>query len=240
MLAMDTSLSMAALDFKPGNRLDAAKETARRFVLGRAQDRMGLVVFGGATQLACPLTADSEALLSQLEGLEPGMTKTDGTALGDGIVSAVNHLKASDAKSRIAILLTDGRHNAGTIDPLTAARAALSFGIRVYTIGAAKKGTSLLPVDDPLRGRVLVPLEEDLDEELLSEIARITGGSYFRATNLRELREIYDTIDKLEKSQVRLPDIVSREELYPFPVLAAALLLLLEAALANTLLLRWP
>lgn len=240
MLAVDTSLSMSAIDFKPFNRLDAAKDTARRFILGRAQDRIGIVAFGGATELACPLTADYDAVIGQLSEFSPGMTRVEGTAIGDGIASAVNHLKSSPAKSRIVILLTDGRSNTGQIDPVTAAKAARSLGIRIYTIGTAKRGAALMPVEDPIRGRVLVPIEEDLDEDLLGEVANLTEGRYFRATNLRELREIYDAIDKLEKSSVKLPDIVSHDDIYRGPVLAAALLLLLEAALSNTWLLRWP
>ena len=240
VMAVDTSLSMSAIDFNPLNRLDAAIDTARRFIAGRVQDRIGMIVFGGAPQLAAPLTLDTDALSAELGSLTPGMTHVDGTAIGDGIVSAVNHLKDSPAKSRIIILLTDGRSNTGLIDPVTAAKTAASLGVKIYTIGCAKRGRAMMPVDDPLRGRVLVTIEDDLDEDLLTEIARMTDGRYFRATNLQELRQIYATIDKLEKSKVKLPDVVSRNDLYRYPVLAAALLLLLEALWANTWLLRWP
>ncbi|MBI3551418.1 MAG: VWA domain-containing protein [Elusimicrobia bacterium] len=240
ILAMDTSLSMSAIDFDPLNRLDAAKDTARRFIEGRVQDRIGLIVFGGAPLLAAPLTADYDALYQTLDGLTPGMTRTDGTAIGDGIVSAVNHLKDSDARSKIVILLTDGRSNTGLIDPVTAAKTAASLGIKVYTIGCGKRGQSVMPVDDPVQGRVMVAVEEDLDEDLLSQISELTEGRYFRATSLKELREIYATIDKLEKSSVKLPDLVSRDDRYQFPVLLAAVLLLLDFALSNTWLLRWP
>jgi Ca-activated chloride channel family protein len=240
MLAMDTSTSMSALDFAPLSRIDAAKDTARRFVEGRAQDRIGVIVFGGAPQLASPLTADYDAVYQVLDGLTPGMTQTDGTAIGDGIISAVNHLKDSDAKSKIIIMLTDGRSNTGLIDPITAAKTAASLGIKVYTIGCGKRGQSVMPVDDPVQGRVMVTIDDDLDEDLLDQIARMTDARYFRATSLKELREIYATIDKLEKSQVKLPDVVSRDDRYRFPVAAAALLLLLEAVLSNTWLLRWP
>lgn len=239
MLAMDTSLSMSATDFSP-NRLEAAKDTARRFIEGRAEDRIGIVVFGGAPQLSSPLTLDYDALQGVLQTLVPGMTQTDGTAIGDGLVSALNHLKGSEAKSKIIILMTDGRSNTGVIDPVTAAKTAAAMGVKVYTIGTAQRGEALMPFDDPQRGRVMVRIDDDLDEELLTQIAQLTDGRYFRATNLKELQEIYATIDKLEKSRVKLPDVVSRDDIYRPFVLLAALLLLAEEALSATWLLRWP
>ncbi|MBI4375606.1 MAG: VWA domain-containing protein [Elusimicrobia bacterium] len=240
MLAVDTSLSMGALDFDPANRLDAAKDNALRFIRQRVHDRIGLVVFGGATQLGCPLTLDYDALSRQVDGLSPGMTRADGTAIGDGLVSALNRLKDSAAKSKVVILLTDGRSNTGLIDPITAAKTAKSLGVKVYAVGTASRGQAVLPIDDPARGRVLVRIDDDLDEDLLSEIARITDGRFFRATNRKELRRIYDEIDALEKSEVKLPDLLSRRDVYHWPALSAALLLLLQAALSNTRLLRWP
>lgn len=240
LLLIDTSESMNAIDFKPSNRLDAAKDTALRFVSGRVHDRIGLVIFGGAALLASPLTLDYDALATRLSELKAGMTHAPGTAIGDGIVTGVNHLRHSTAKSRIMILLTDGRSNADLIDPITAAKTAKTFGIRIYTIGTAKKGTSLIPIDDPVRGRVMARLDEDLDEETLERVASISGGKYYRATNLGELRSIYAAIDKLEKSEVELPRIISRNDIYRYPVGAAVLLLLLQMTLVNTLLLRWP
>lgn len=239
MLAVDTSLSMSAIDFKP-NRLEAAKETARRFVLGRAHDRIGLVTFGGASQLVCPLTLDYPSLLEQMDALDPGMTKADGTAIGDGIASAARHLQAGDAKSKVLILLTDGRSNTGVVDPLTAARAAKAFGVKIYTIGTAGRGSSLMPVNDPVNGKMLVRIDDDLDEDLLAEVARLGDGRYFRATSLKELREVYDTIDQLEKSKIKLPELVSRDDLYRVPVTLALVLLAAESALSATWLLRWP
>jgi Ca-activated chloride channel family protein len=239
MMALDTSLSMNALDFEPFNRLDAAKDTAARFVRGRTEDRIGLVVFGGASLLACPLTLDFDALIGRIEGLSAGMTGADGTALGEGIVSAVGHLKAGLAKTKILILLTDGRGNVG-LDALTAAKTAAAMGVKIYAIGTAKRGESVMPVDDPNLGRVMVPVSEDLDEDTLLEIARVTNGKYWRATNLKELRAVYAEIDRLEKSRLKLPETISRADLYYAPVLAAALLLLAELALAEGLLLRWP
>lgn len=240
MLVLDTSISMRAVDFDPLDRIGAAKDTARRFILGRREDRIGLVVFGGAAILACPMTLDYGALVSRVEEMAAGMTQSEGTAIGDGIVSAVNRLKSSSAKSKVLIVLTDGRSNAGIIDPLTAAKTASAFGIRIYTIGTAKRGQSVIPVDDPHQGRVMVPLNDDLDEETLAEVARLGGGKFWRATSLSELRDVYDEIDLLEKSEVKLPDSVSFNDLYALPVWAAAAILLLEAALSATWLLRWP
>ena len=239
MIALDTSLSMNALDFQPLSRVEAAKDTAARFVRGRVEDHIGMVVFGGGPMLACPLTLDYDALIGRIESLNAGMTGVDGTALGEGIISTLNHLKAGTAKTKIIILLTDGRGNVG-LDAVTAAKTAAALGVKIYAIGTAKRGESLMPVDDPNLGRVMVRVEEDLDEEGLLEVARLTNGKYWRATSLSELRSIYAEIDKLEKTKVKLPEIVSRADLYALPVLGAALLLLLEAVLSQGLLLRWP
>ncbi|HAM35632.1 MAG TPA: aerotolerance regulator BatA [Elusimicrobia bacterium] len=239
MMALDTSLSMNAVDFQPSNRLEAAKDTAIRFVQGRIEDRIGLVVFGGAPMLACPLTLDYDALTQRIQGLGAGMTGVDGTALGEGIISGINHLKAGSATTRILILLTDGRGNVG-LDAITAAKTAAALGVKIYAIGTAKRGESVMPVDDPNYGRVMVRVDEDLDEDTLLEIARLTNGKYWRATNLSELRAVYAEIDRLEKSAVKRPEIVSRADLYHAPALAAALLLLFEIGLAQGLLLRWP
>ncbi len=240
MLVLDTSTSMNALDFEPGNRLQAAKDAARRFILGRVQDRIGLSFFGGASVLACPLTIDYDALTERLGEMAAGMTGAEGTAIGDGIVSGVNHLKGSSAKSKVMILLTDGRSNTGLIDPLTAAKTARALGIKIYAIGTAKKGESLMPVDDPRHGRVMVRIADDLDEETLAEVARITDGRFYRAESLQQLKEIYAAIDSLEKSEVKLQSSVSFDDLYRWPLGAAALLLFLELSLSNTLFLRWP
>ncbi len=239
MLAVDVSPSMAATDVEP-SRIEAAKQTARRFILGRTEDRIGLVVFGGASQLACPLTADYDALLGQLDALRPGMTMVDGTAIGDGIVSALNHLKEGTAKTKIIILLTDGRSNTGLIDPVTAAKTAASMGVKLYTIGTGGHGPARISYVDPVHGPISGMVDDDLDEELLSQIATMTDARYFRAASLSELRDVYATIDTLEKSKVDLPPVVSRDDLYRPFVLAAALLLLAETLLSHTLWLRWP
>lgn len=239
MLSIDSSLSMKAVDFKP-TRVDAAKATARRFVLGRAQDRIGLTTFGGAPLLLCPPTLDYDALLGRLDELDAGMTRADGTALGDGLASAVARLKDSSAKSKVIILLSDGRANTGVVDPLTAAKAAASYGIKVYAIGVASKGESSMTIDDPRYGRVTVPVTDDLDEELLAEIARLTDGKAYRAQDGGELKNIFAAIDKMEKSKVALPKIAAIGDLHSWPLAAALLLLLLESALSAGPLLRWP
>ena len=239
MLSIDSSLSMKAVDFKP-TRVDAAKATARRFVLGRAQDRIGLTTFGGAPLLLCPLTLDYDALLGRLDELDAGMTRADGTALGDGLASAVARRKDSNAKSKVIILLSDGRANTGVVDPLTAAKAAASYGIKVYAIGVASKGESSMTIDDPRYGRVTVPVTDDLDEELLAEIARLTDGKAYRAQDGGELKNIFAAIDRMEKSKVALPKIAAVGDLNQWPLAAALLLLLLESALSAGPLLRWP
>jgi Ca-activated chloride channel family protein len=239
MLSIDSSLSMKAVDFSP-TRLEAAKATAKRFVEGRAQDRIGLTTFGGAPLLLCPPTLDYDALLGRLDELDAGMTRADGTALGDGLASAVSRLKDSSAKSKVVILLTDGRSNTGIVDPLTAAKAAASFGIKVYAIGVAGKGDSSMTVDDPRYGQVTVPVTDDLDEELLSQIADLTGGKAYRAQGGGELKNIFGAIDRLEKSKVALPKIAAVGDLHAWPLAGALLLLLLESALSAGPLLRWP
>lgn len=239
MLALDSSISMNAMDLKP-TRLRVAQETAARFVRGRAEDRIGLVTFGGAPLLAAPLTVDYDALTERIGSLEAGMTKAEGTAVGDGLVSALRRLRESAAKSKVIILLTDGRSNTGAVDPLTAAKAAAGMGVKVYAIGTARRGESEMLVEDPRLGRVSVPVGDDLDEETLAEVARLTGGRYWRAESAAALRSVYDEIDRLEKSAVRLPPLVVRDELYRAPALLAVLLLLAESALSATWLLRWP
>lgn len=239
MLSIDSSLSMKAVDFKP-TRIDVAKATAKRFVQGRAQDRIGLTTFGGAPLLLCPPTFDYDALLGRLDELDAGMTRADGTAIGDGLASAVSRLKDTSAKSKVIILLTDGRSNTGVVDPLTAAKAAAAYGIKVYPIGVAGKGDSAMTIDDPRYGRVTVPVTDDLDEELLSEIARLTTGKAYRAKDGGELKNIFAEIDRLEKSKVALPKIAAVGDLHTWPLIAALLLLLLESALTAGPLLRWP
>jgi Ca-activated chloride channel family protein len=238
MLVLDVSRSMLAVDIDP-NRIEAAKRTARKFVESRAQDRLGLVVFGGGPLLACPLTLDAEALVERLASVEAGMAGPEGTALGEGIASAVNHLRHGKAKSRVMILLTDGRGNIG-VDAVTAAKTAAAEGIKIYAIGVAKKGESLMPVQHPQLGTVMARIEDDLDEELLAEVASITGGRFWRAASLKDLREVFAEIDRLEKSDVKLLSSAAREDAFRPLLLLALFFLAAETALAQSVLLRWP
>lgn len=224
-VSLDVSGSMATLDFQPDNRLAAAKLEAKRFIEARSDDRIGLVIFAGQSFTQCPLTTDHKAILTLLEQIQLG-TLEDGTAIGLGLASAVNRLKDSEAKSKIAVLLTDGVNNAGEIDPLTAAQLAKQFGVRVYTIGVGKDGTSFLPVQDPMFGTRLLKVETQIDEKMLDTIARMTGGRYFRAQDARGLREIFREIDKLEKTEIEVERSIHYEERY-FWFLWPALFLLL-------------
>jgi Ca-activated chloride channel family protein len=224
MVVLDTSGSMRAIDFKPLDRMGAAKRAVKNFISKRQYDRIGLVVFAGVSLLQCPLTLDYAALLDFLDQVDVGMTTTENTAIGTAIATACNHLKRSTAKSRILVLVTDGRSNAGEIDPLTAAKAAQSLGIKIYTIGVAIRGQSFIPVDTVF-GKQLAPIAEDLDEPTLQEIAQTTEGRYFRATSPRELEQIYGEIDRLEKSEVKGPAPVEYKDRY-FPWLMAAMILL--------------
>ncbi|HVE12618.1 MAG TPA: VWA domain-containing protein [Elusimicrobiota bacterium] len=240
LLVLDTSTSMRALDFAPLDRITAAKNAAREFISKRVSDRIGILVFGGDPVLTCPLTLDYEALYGFLDDVSAGMTNSEGTAIGDAIAAAVGHLKDSSAKSKIVILLTDGRNNAGLIDPVTAARTAKSMGIKVYAIGTAKKGEALYPVDHPVLGRTLVKLQDDLDDDALTQIAAEADGRYYRATSSKELSQIYSEIDRLEKSAVKLPELFTYHDLHAWLVLPAVLLLAAELLLSRTALLRVP
>ncbi|MBK7091602.1 MAG: VWA domain-containing protein [bacterium] len=239
MLALDVSGSMKAEDFKPQNRLVAAKEVIKEFVQGRQSDRIGLVVFSRQSFTQCPLTMDYSVLLNFLEQVDFGMIE-DGTAIGMGLANAVNRLRSSDAKSRIIILLTDGINNAGEIDPLTAAQIAKTLGIRVYTIGAGKLGKALYPVDDPMFGRRYVQLENEIDEELMTQVSELTGGRYFRAKSENMLRDIYQQISELEKTKFKIKEYLQFDQFFPYFLIAAAIALLLELVLRETIFRRLP
>ena len=204
MIAIDTSGSMRALDFDPKDRMTVAKQATKTFILHRQFDRIGLVAFAGVAVLQCPLTLDYAALLELLEQIDVGITTTENTAIGTAIATASNHLKRSTAKSKVIILVTDGRNNSGEIDPLTAAKAAASLGIKIYTIGVGIRGQSKIPVDT-VWGRQVVPINEDIDEPALEEIAQETGGRYYRAASTKEFDEIFGEIDKLEKTEIKGP-----------------------------------
>jgi Ca-activated chloride channel family protein len=237
MLAMDVSTSMLAEDLKP-NRLEAAKEVAAEFINGRPNDNIGITLFSGESFTQCPLTIDHAVLLNLLKNVRCGMIQ-DGTAIGVGIANAVAHLKDSKAKSKVVILLTDGVNNMGDISPMTAAEIAKKFGIRIYTIGVGANGTAPVPV--PVGNTVQyanVPVE--LDEKMLTNIASTTDGNYFRATSTSKLKEVYEQIDKLERTKLNVKEYSKRTEEYRDFALLALLCLLLEVLLRNTILKKIP
>jgi Ca-activated chloride channel family protein len=232
-IALDISGSMLAEDFRP-NRLEASKQVAMDFISERPYDRIGLVIYAGESFTQCPLTTDHDVLLNLFDDIQNGMIE-DGTAIGMGLATSVSRLKDSEAISKVAILLTDGSNNSGSIPPITAAEIAREFGIRVYTVGVGSNGTARTPYQDQF-GRIQyqnVPVR--IDEKTLKEIAQITEGKYFRATNKNSLEEIYKEIDKLEKSKIEVTEYKKKSEKYfPFALLAG-LLLLLEFLLKNIL-----
>jgi Ca-activated chloride channel family protein len=240
MLALDVSTSMLAEDFQPKNRIAAAKEVASEFIRGRNNDRMGLVVFAGESFTQCPLTLDYGVLTDLLDKVQVAPKQWDGTAIGNGIATCVARLKDSKAKSKVIILLTDGRNNSGEIDPLTAAQVAQTFDIRVYTIGAGTRGSAMYPVDDPIFGRRYVSMPVEIDENLLKRIANQTGGHYFRATDTEKLRQIYQEINEMEKTKIQVKEFTKYRELFVNYAGAGLLLLVLEVLLLNTWLRKLP
>jgi len=234
IIALDISSSMLARDFSP-DRLEAAKNVAMEFISGREHDRMGLVVFAGEAFTQCPLTTDRAVLLNLFKDIKSGLIE-DGTAIGNGLATSVSRLKDSEAVSRVVILLTDGENNRGEVAPLTAAEIAKTFGIRVYTVGVGSIGTAPYPVQTPF-GIELRDMEVKIDEGLLTEIATITGGQYFRATSNKKLEEIYKEIDALEKSKIDVQQFNRKsEEFMPFAILGA--LFLIAAILLRTTVFR--
>ncbi len=242
MLCLDTSGSMRALDFstdgKRDTRMAAVKSVVSEFVHGREHDRIGMVVFGEEAFTQCPLTLDYGVLLSLLDSLEIGMAG-DATAIGTALGICVKRFKDIESASRVVVLLTDGVNNTGTVTPLTAARLAQRFGIKVYTIGVGSEGKAPFQVDS-LFGKQYVYLDADLDEDTLRDIARMTGGQYFRATDTEALREIYRQIDAMEKTEVDVKEYTEYNELFLWFLLPALFLLLLEIVLANTRFMKIP
>ncbi|WP_434968567.1 vWA domain-containing protein [Rosettibacter firmus] len=236
-MVLDISGSMLAEDFKP-NRLEAAKKVIDDFIKGRTSDKIGLVIFAGESFTQCPLTIDYSVLRNLLSEIHSGMIE-DGTAIGNAIANGVNRLKDSQAKSKVMILLTDGVNNAGEIDPITAAQIAQKYGIRIYTVGVGTIGDAPYPFQTPFGIRYqMVPVE--IDENLLRQISNITGGKYFRATNNRKLIEIYEEIDKLEKTRVEVTSYRHAKELYFGWALAGLLLLFAEFGLSKFYLKKLP
>ena len=236
VLAMDVSTSMLARDFTP-DRISAAKDIAIEFIAQRPSDRMGIVVFAGESYTQCPLTTDRATLINLMKEISTDLIE-DGTAIGNGLATAVARIKDSDAKSRVVILLTDGVNNCGEISPETAAEIAKTYGIRVYTIGVGTNGEAPYPVMTPW-GVQMQNVKVELDEKLLSNIASMTGGKYFRATDNTKLAEIYSDINKMEKARTTIDSFPVYKELFGAYALAALICLLLEA-LVKLLMRRLP
>ena len=243
VLAIDSSGSMAAEDFvmkgKRYNRLDIVKKVVEEFIEERKNDRLGLVTFAGLAYTVSPLTTDHSWLLTNLDRVKLGLIQ-DGTAVGSAIVSSVARLKNSDAKSRVIILLTDGVNNAGKMGPIEASRVAEAFGIKIYTIGAGTKGYVPFPARDFFGRKVYQNRLIEIDEGMLQEVAEITGGRYFRATDTESLRDIYKEIDALEKIKIEELGYKEYKELFSYFLIAALLILCLEKVLINTIFLRVP
>ena len=242
MLAIDVSTSMLAEDLKP-NRLEAAKMVAAEFISGRPDDNIGLTIFAGESFTQCPMTTDHTSLLNLLQNVRADIAArgliSDGTAIGMGLANAVGRLKASKAKSKVVILLTDGSNNMGDISPMTAAEIAQSLGIRVYTIGVGTNKVAPYPM--PVAGGVqYVNMPVEIDTKTLSEIAQTTQGDFYRATNNNELKKIYKEIDQLEKSKMSVKKFKKKFDAFPPFVMAAALALLLELLLRITIFRRIP
>ena len=229
VLAMDVSTSMLARDFTP-DRISAAKDIAIEFISQRPSDRMGIVVFAGESYTQCPLTTDRATLINLMKEIETGLIE-DGTAIGNGLATAVARMQNSDAKSRVVILLTDGVNNSGEITPQTAADIAKTYCIRVYTIGVGANGTAPYPVMTPW-GVQMQNVEVEIDENLLKNIAETTGGRYFRATDNTKLSEIYSEINKMEKARTTIDSFPIYKELFTGFALIALACLLLEVLIS--------
>ena len=234
VIAVDVSSSMLAQDLKP-NRLEALKEVAKEFVNDRINDRIGLVVYAGESYTKTPVTSDKSIIINSINEIIFDGVIEDGTAIGMGLATSVNRLKNSKAKSKVVILLTDGVNNSGFIDPNTSADLATSFGIKTYTIGLGSNGNARAPIALNPDGSFRYGLTKvEIDEKLLKEIASKTGGLYFRATDNKKLKEIYDEINKLEKTEVEEFKYSNAKEVYRFFVLAAVILILIEWILKTT------
>jgi Ca-activated chloride channel family protein len=237
IIALDISGSMLAEDFRP-NRLEASKSVANEFILARPNDNIGLVLFAGKSFTQCPLTSDHAVLVNLFNSIEYGLIE-DGTAIGLGLANAVNRLRDSQAKSKVVILLTDGDNNRGDIAPVTAGELAQTFGIRVYTIGVGSYGKVNIPIQTPM-GKQYQQIESAFEEKPLQEIAAMTGGKYFRATNNEKLRSIYQEIDKMEKTRISVKEFNKKYEEFAIFALAAFLLLLAEVLLRYLYLRKIP
>jgi len=243
VLVIDVSTSMLAEDFqlrgRRVNRLEAVRDVVKGFIEGRRYDKMGIVVFALRPYTVAPMTIDNEWLLQNLERVQIGMVE-DATAIGSGISAALNRMKDDKVKSKVIILLTDGMNNAGRISPLTAAEMAKTLGVKIYTIGAGTMGVAPYPQKDRFGNTVYVPINVEIDEDTLRQISDKTGGRYFRAVNTESLREIYQEIDKLEKTEIHEKGYYEYKELFYYFLLPGIIVLLLEIFLNQTLFRRIP
>lgn len=231
VLVIDLSSSMLAEDFQPSNRIAVAKATVKRFIAGRTSDRIGLVAFAAEALTQVPLTTDYPVVMQAVDNLQAGQLE-DGTAIGTAIATAANRLRNAPGKSRVMILLTDGVNNRGDIDPMTAARAAAAFGIKIYSIGVGTQGMAPVPVGRGLYGLRYEEQPVEIDEALLANISRMTGGRYFRAVDATALQNIYSQIDSLERTAVQSTTYVRYTELFRWPLGVAVLALVLELGVA--------
>lgn len=245
MLALDVSGTMRAEDFQPENRLGVAKSTATSFIHKRTSDRIGLVVFGTEAFMQCPLTLDYTILEDMIHRIQIG-DAGDRTAIGMALVTALNRLKKSPARTRIIILLTDGVNNAGEVDPISAAEMAKTLGIKIYTIGIGKEGGAPIPIDHPTYGRLYARNPDgslvmtEIDIPTLKQIATLTNGRFFRATDENHLATIYDTIDQLEKSPITTADHQNAKDRYPDFLVLALIVLIIEIMIQTLFLVRLP
>jgi len=230
VVAFDLSSSMLAEDFQPANRLQVAKEQLKRFIVARPDDRIGLVAFAGEALTQVPLTLDHAVLQAAVDNLQAGLL-VDGTAIGTAIATSANRLRRAEGRSKVLVLLTDGENNRGTLDPRTAAAAAAEFGVRIYAIGVGREGMAPVPVARGVFGLRYENRPVRIDEPLLEDVARVTGGRYYRARDPESLAQIYQQIDRLERAPIRAPRYRPVGEEYRWPLAAALLLLALEAAL---------
>jgi Ca-activated chloride channel family protein len=237
MMALDVSGTMQGEDLKP-NRIEAAKTVATEFIMSRPNDNIGLVVFAGESFTQCPLTTDHAVLINLFNAVKFGIIE-DGTAIGLGLANAVNRIKDSKAKSKVIILLTDGSNNRGDIAPITAAEIAKTFGIRVYSIGVGSSGVVNVPVQTPM-GIQYQQMQSEFDEKSLQDIAAMTGGKYFRATDTSKLRHIYQEIDQLEKTKINVREYSKKSEQFYIFSLLAFIFIALEVLLRNTYFRRIP
>ncbi len=239
VMALDISTSMKGEDFRPRNRLEEAKAQAAEFILRRESDRIGLVAFAGQAFTQCPLTLDHDLLAEFLSQVKMGVVE-DGTAIGSAIATGANRLRESEAESKVMVLLTDGDNNAGNVDPITAAKAAAAMDIKIHTIGVGKEGKVPYPIDDMLFGKRYQYVPTNLDEETLREIARISGGRYYRAQNTEALARIYAEIDKLERTEISSTERVDYQEASTRFLLPVVLLLFAEFLLSRFFLRSLP